>query len=64
MAGNLEHVFHSALVSVLAYLIMVFLLKQSNRLATNRSVLLFALLLTYMSLFGHSFPPRLNRSLF
>ena len=60
MGKNLEHIVHSALIAAVAYLVMVFLLKQSKNVACNHSVLLFALVLVYMCLFGHSFPPRLS----
>tara|TARA_B100000683_G_C12309534_1_gene481717 strand:- start:408 stop:608 length:201 start_codon:yes stop_codon:yes gene_type:complete len=54
---NLEHVLHSAILGVLLYLGMVYLLKQGKKKAMSRSVLIASLALVYMILFGHNFPP-------
>ena len=57
MDFNLEHVFHSAILVVLLYLGMVYILKQGKKKAMSRSVLIASLALVYMILFGHNFPP-------
>jgi len=54
---------HSLLIGLLLYVIMVFLMKQPTRIAEDRSVLLGALLLVYMVLFGHGLPKRINRNI-
>jgi hypothetical protein len=54
---------HSLLIGLLLYVIMVFLMKQPARIAEDRSVLLGALVLIYMVLFGHGLPKRINRNI-
>jgi len=54
---NFEHVLHSAILGVLLYLPMVYLLKQSKKKAMSRSILIASLALVYMILFGHNLPP-------
>jgi len=55
---------HSAVIGVLLYLIMVFVLGQRQVVAENRSILLAALALVYMILFGHGLPGSINKNLF
>lgn len=57
-------VLHSAIIGVLLYLAMVFLLGQKQSVAENRSVLLASLILAYMILFGHGLPTSINKDLF
>jgi hypothetical protein len=40
---------------------MKFLLKQSQTMALNRSILIGALALAYMILFGHGLPTQINK---
>jgi len=63
--NTLEHLLHAAIFFAVLYLIMVYLLKQSTTVALDRSVLLAAIALIYMVLFGHSFPPgKMNSNIF
>jgi len=55
---------HSAIIGVLLYLLMVFILGQKQTVAENRSILLAALILVYMILFGHGLPTSINKDLF
>jgi hypothetical protein len=55
---------HSAVIGVLLYLIMIFVLGQRQVVAENRSILLAALVLVYMILFGHGLPGSINKNLF
>ena len=55
---------HSVLIGVVLYLIMVFALGQRQVVAENRSILLAALALVYMILFGHGLPRSVNKDLF
>lgn len=57
-------VVHSLLIGVLLYLFMIFVLGQSQMVAENRSILIAALMLAYMILFGHGLPTSINKSLF
>lgn len=49
-------VVHSAIIGVLFYLFMTFILGQSKPTAENRSILIAAIALIYMILFGHGLP--------
>ena len=55
---------HSLVIGVLAYVIMIFVLGQRQVMAENRSILLAALVLVYMIVFGHGLPTSINRDLF
>ena len=55
---------HSLVIGFLLYLFMIFILGQNKLVAENRSVLLAALILVYMILFGHGLPTSLNPNLF
>ena len=64
MLKELEHVMHSAVIGVVLYFVMIYALGQSQSMAMSRSVLLSALALVYMVMYGHSFPPgNINSSL-
>ena len=63
MERGLVMVLHSVIISVLLYIMMVFILKQNMMVAENRSVLLGALVLAYMVLFGHGLPTKINKGL-
>jgi hypothetical protein len=56
--------FHSVIIGVLLYLIMIFLLGQKQVVAENRSILFAALILIYMILFGHGLPTSINKNLY
>jgi putative effector of murein hydrolase len=65
MEGGFMMFIHSAIISIIIYVIMKFLLKQPEIVSQNRSVLIGALILIYMVLFGHSFPPgKINPNIF
>jgi len=55
---------HSVIIGVLLYLFMFFILKQNQSVAENRSILLAALVLVYMIMFGHGLPTSINKNLF
>ena len=57
-------VLHSVLIGVLLYIFMTFILGQKEVVAENRSILLAALTLVYMILFGHGLPTSINKNLF
>ena len=57
-------VLHSLVIGVVLYLVMVFILKQPQIVAENRSILIAALVLAYMILFGHGIPVAINKQLF
>ncbi len=57
-------ILHSVIIGVVLYVVMTFVLGQKQSVAENRSILLAALILAYMILFGHGMPTSLNRNLF
>ena len=60
MDGSLNHLFHAFIITVVLYLIMMYGLRQSSNKALNRSLLIGAIALIYMILFGHGLPTRVN----
>jgi len=62
--SGLAHIGHSILIGIVLYLLMYFLLGQKSEVAENRSILLAAIVLVYMILFGHGLPNQLNKNLF
>ena len=63
MERGLTMLLHSAVISVLLYVLMVFVLKQRPVVAENRSILFGALILIYMIVFGHGLPNKLNQQI-
>ena len=61
MENALSHLFHSSIITIILYFIMKFILKQSDIMSLNRSILVGALALIYMILFGHGMPTHLNK---
>ncbi len=55
---------HSVVIGIVLYLLMFYVLGQKQEVAENRSILLGALVLIYMILFGHGLPTSINKSLF
>ncbi len=55
---------HALMIGIILYLVMVFGLGQSSAVAEDRSVLLGALVLVYMILFGHGLPDTVNKNIF
>jgi len=55
---------HALIIGVILYLLMVYILKQKPIVAENRSILLAAITLIYMILFGHGLPTAINKGLF
>jgi len=58
-------VIHSILITSILFVIMSKFLKQSVPVATDRSILIGGVVLIYMILYGHSFPPgKLNPNIY
>jgi len=55
---------HSVIIGIILYLLMIFILGQKQNVAENRSILIAALILAYMILFGHGLPSSINKNLF
>jgi uncharacterized membrane-anchored protein len=56
MESGLTMLLHSVVIGIVLYIFMKFVLGQKQAVAENRSILLAALVLVYMILFGHSLP--------
>jgi len=54
--SGLEHVIHSCVIVAIAYVVMLYGLKQSPSTAETRSLALGAAALAYMLIFGHGLP--------
>ena len=63
MENGLMMVVHSVIIGILLYLFMIYILGQKQIVAENRSVLIAALILVYMILFGHGLPTSINKNL-
>lgn len=61
MEGALKHLFHAFILAIILYVLMRFALKQSQTMSINRSILISAVALIYMILFGHGLPTHINR---
>jgi hypothetical protein len=61
MERGLTMLMHSVIIGFVLYFVMVYGLRQSKLVAENRSILLAAVVLIYMILFGHGLPLRMNR---
>jgi hypothetical protein len=64
MESGLTMLLHSAVIGVILYVFMVYVLKQRQVVAENRSVVLAAIVLIYMVMFGHGMPTKVNKDLF
>ena len=62
MERGLIMLLHSLLIGIFIYGFMIYL-GQSQIIAENRSILLSALILVYMILFGHGLPISINKNL-
>jgi hypothetical protein len=63
MERALVMVVHSAIIGLLLYIVMIFGLSQPPMVAENRSVLIAAVVLIYMVVFGHGLPVQINKML-
>ena len=64
MESGLTMLFHSILIGFILYILMKYLLGQNQIVAENRSILISALVLIYMIMFGHGLPTKINKNLF
>ena len=63
MESGFSMVIHSAIIAAILYVIMIFIFKQSSSKAQDRSILIGAIILIYMILFGHGMPGRINENI-
>jgi low temperature requirement protein LtrA len=55
---------HSSIIGVVVFLIMKFGMKRETNKSENTSLLVGAIALIYMILFGHKLPTKINKNLF
>ena len=63
MERGLMMLLHALLIGIVLYALMVFVLGQRPHIAENRSILIAALVLIYMIVFGHGLPGTINKHL-
>ena len=63
MERSLVMFFHSIVIAIVLYIFMVFILKQRPAVAESRSILIGAISLIYMILFGHGLPTTINKNI-
>jgi hypothetical protein len=63
MENGLTMLLHSVVIGVILYILMVFVLGQNVVVAQNRSILIAAVILIYMILFGHGLPKSINKNI-
>ena len=63
MERGLLMLLHSIIIGLILYIVMVFVFKQNDKVAENRSILIAAVILIYMIIFGHSIPNKINSDL-
>lgn len=61
MERGLMMLLHSAIISAVVYLIMVYAMGVSNQMAETRSLMIGSITLLYMLAFGHELPPILKK---
>jgi hypothetical protein len=64
MESGLTMLLHSVIIGIILYVFMVYVLKQKQVVAENRSIVLGAVVLIYMVVFGHGMPTQVNKDLF
>lgn len=64
MESGATMLFHSLVIGVVLYVIMLFVLGQRQIVAENRSIVISAVVLIYMIMFGHGLPKQINKDLF
>ena len=62
MERGLIMLLHSIIIGVIIYIFMIYL-GQNQKIAENRTILLSALILIYMIVFGHGLPTSINKDL-
>jgi hypothetical protein len=63
MEGGFTMVIHAFIITIVLYVIMKYMLNQGDSKAQDRSVLIGALILVYMILFGHGMPTHINSNI-
>ena len=54
---------HSVFIGFIIYFVMLFLFKQPDQVAEDRSLVIAAFILIYMIVFGHGVPKTINKNI-
>ena len=63
MESGMMMLVHSVIIGIILYIFMIFVLRQRQVVAENRSILISAFVLIYMISFGHGLPKSINKNL-
>jgi hypothetical protein len=63
MERGIMMAFHAIIICIVLYAVMVYGLGQTAAVAENRSIVLSAIVLLYMVVFGHGLPTKINPQL-
>ncbi len=63
MESGLTMLLHSVIIGLVLFVIMAYILKQNQEVAINRTLVISALVLVYMIVFGHGLPTKINKNL-
>ncbi len=63
MENAIMMLLHSILIGLFLYFIMIYILRQKQSVAKNRSIMIAAFMFIYMILFGHGLPTTINKNL-
>jgi len=56
-------ILHSLIIGLILYFIMIFIFKQDQVKAETRSILIRAIVLIYMIVYGHDLPNSINKNI-
>lgn len=62
MERGITMLFHSLIIGIIAYIIMIFI-GVKNNIAENRSLIIMSTVLIYMIVFGHGLPTSINKNI-
>ena len=63
MESGLTMLLHSVIIGLVLFVVMVYLLKQKQDVAIDRTLVISGLVLVYMVVFGHGLPTKVNKNL-
>jgi hypothetical protein len=63
MESGLTMLLHSVIIGLVLFVVMVYLLKQKQEVAIDRTLVISGLVLVYMVVFGHGLPTTVNKNL-
>jgi hypothetical protein len=64
MESGLTMLMHSVIIGAILYLVMIYICGKSHIVAETRSLVISAIVLIYMIMFGHGLPTKINKNLF